>query len=56
MKLATGCHFCDFKKTCWSDANNGYGLRAFNYSNGIRYFTEVNKTPDVEELDIRNGN
>jgi hypothetical protein len=56
MKLATGCHFCDFKKTCWADANNGTGLRAFNYSNGIRYFTEVNKTPDVEELDIRNGN
>lgn len=52
MKLAVGCTFCDFKKECWKHTNNGKGLRAFNYSTGIRYLTEVNKTPDVEEVKI----
>lgn len=52
MKLAAGCSFCDFKKHCWSGANNGHGLRAFKYSNGVRYLTSVNKTPDVEEIQL----
>jgi hypothetical protein len=24
-------------RTCWSDANEGKGLRVFNYANGPRY-------------------
>jgi hypothetical protein len=50
MKLATACSFCDFKKHCWSSSNNGAGLRAFKYSNGVRYLTSVASTPDVEEV------
>ena len=51
-KLAVGCVFCGFKKKCWADANGGQGLRAFKYSNGVRYLTTVAKTPDVEEVQV----
>lgn len=50
MKLAIGCVFCPYKETCWSDANNGQGLRSFKYSNGIRHLVQVNKVPEVEEV------
>ena len=33
-----------------SDSNKGMGLRTFKYSNGYRYFTHVEKEPQVEEL------
>ena len=49
-KLAIGCVFCGYKKECWADANNGKGLRAFQYSNGVRYLTQVHKTPNVDEI------
>ena len=49
-KLATGCIYCSHKHTCWSDANSGEGLRAFNYSTGKRYLTHVEKAPNVEEV------
>jgi hypothetical protein len=42
-KLAIGCVFCPHKERCWSDANGGQGLRAFQYSNGVRYLTQVGK-------------
>lgn len=51
-KLAIGCVYCPFKKTCWADANGGMGLRAFKYSNGIRYLTVTAKTPDVYEVPV----
>jgi hypothetical protein len=51
-KLVIGCVFCPYKKECWKDANNGAGLRAFKYSNGIRYLTTVARTPDVEEIKL----
>jgi len=51
-KLAIGCVFCSFKKKCWADANGGQGLRAFKYSNGVRYLATVAKTPDVEEVQV----
>lgn len=51
-KLAIGCVYCPYKKTCWADANGGMGLRAFKYSNGIRYLTVTAKTPEVEELTV----
>jgi len=50
MRLATGCHYCDFKFSCWSDSNNGHGLRSFQYANGVKYLTQVNKEPDVPEV------
>ena len=49
-KLAFGCFYCEHKRTCWSDTNEGKGLRVFNYANGPRYFTKVVKEPNVEEI------
>lgn len=48
-KLSLGCSYCAYKEDCWSDANNGKGLRKFFYSNGPRWFTEVKKEPKVDE-------
>ena len=49
-KLAIGCFYCLHNRTCWSDANEGKGLRVFNYANGNRYLTKVKKAPNVEEV------
>jgi len=49
-ELATGCKFCQFKEICWSDSNNGRGLRVFKYSNGPAFLTKVVKEPKVEEI------
>ena len=49
MKLPSGCAYCPYKFECYSDANDGDGLRAFRYSNGPVYFTEVAVEPRVEE-------
>lgn len=49
--LNKNCSFCVFKFRCWQEtANNGEGLRAFRYANGVKYFTEVVKAPKVEEI------
>ena len=50
LKLAVGCVYCRHKSMCWSDANQGKGIRTFKYSNGKRYLVQVAKTPDVEEI------
>jgi hypothetical protein len=49
-KLAIGCVFCPHKRECWSDVNNGKGLRAFKYERGTTYLTQVAKEPRVEEI------
>ena len=49
-KLAFGCFYCEHKRTCWSDTNEGKGLRVFHYANGYRYLTQVKKAPNVEEV------
>ena len=49
-KLAIGCVFCPHKRECWSDANNGKGLRAFKYEKGTAYLTQVYKEPRVQEI------
>ena len=49
-KLAIGCVFCPHKRECWSDANNGQGLRAFKYEKGPTYLIQVSKEPRVEEI------
>ena len=49
-KLAISCVFCPHKRECWSDANNGQGLRAFKYEKGTTYLTQVSKEPRVEEI------
>jgi hypothetical protein len=48
-KLAIGCLYCAHKRSCWSDANQGQGLRAFKYAKNTRYLTQVGKQPNVEE-------
>lgn len=50
MKLDINCSYCAFKEVCWSDANNGDGLRLFLYSNGPRWLTHVEREPDVYEV------
>ena len=49
-RLDTACVYCNYKHDCWSDANDGKGLRSFKYSTGQRYFTHVEKEPNVEEV------
>lgn len=47
--LSTGCSYCNHKFHCWSDANNGQGLRTFAYANGPKFFTHVEREPKVVE-------
>ena len=51
-KLDIGCSYCAYKVNCWSDSNEGKGLRKFIYANGPRYLTQVAKTPEVTEVDL----
>ena len=44
VKIATGCSYCKFKKTCFPNA------RLFLYSTGPRWLTTVNRIPDVYEV------
>ena len=49
-KLDVRCIFCAHKSKCWSDTNDGKGLRIFQYERGKRYLTQVKREPNVEEL------
>ena len=49
-RLGTSCLYCNHKRECWKDVNNGHGLRVFNYARGYRYLTKVEKIPDVPEV------
>lgn len=49
-KLGINCVYCSHKSECWSDANEGKGLRVFKYAKGKRFLTHVEKEPDVEEV------
>jgi len=48
-RLAVGCSYCPYKLDCWSDANEGKGLRKFIYSKGPKWLTKVVKEPNVSE-------
>ncbi len=50
LKLARKCFYCPHKFECHRGANDGKGLRAFQYSKGITYLTHVVKEPKVEEI------
>lgn len=45
-KLGVNCSYCPFKRECWP------GLRAFAYSTGPVFLTEVRRLPDVPEIKI----
>lgn len=47
--LGVGCSYCPHKENCWSDANDGKGLRKFYYASGPKWFTKVVKEPKVDE-------
>lgn len=42
--LHKNCSYCVFKDKCWK------GLRKFKYADGVKYFTQVNSLPRVEEV------
>ena len=46
QKLETGCSYCHFKLSCYPP------LRAFEYSYGPRYLTEVANEPQVQDIKI----
>ena len=50
MKLHRNCTYCNFKFDCFEDANNGKGLRVFQYAKGPMYFTRVTAPPKVQEI------
>ena len=52
MKLGVNCSYCSRKQVCWSDSNDGNGLRKFVYSYGPVFLTDVVRTPKVPEVDI----
>ena len=48
-KLNVNCSYCPFKFGCWSDSNGGKGLRTFAYSTGVKFMTNIEKEPRVQE-------
>lgn len=50
FKLPIGCVYCSHKIKCWSDSNQGNGLRAFRYAKGVRFLTQVQRIPEVPEV------
>lgn len=48
--LCLQCRYCDYKRECWKDSNEGRGLRGFLYSNGLKWLTKVGRLPDVKEI------
>tara|TARA_R110002020_G_scaffold191872_1_gene391839 strand:+ start:827 stop:1699 length:873 start_codon:yes stop_codon:yes gene_type:complete len=44
LKLAVGCSYCQFKKSCYPE------LRTFLYSTGPRFLIEVKNEPKVSEI------
>lgn len=49
-KLGVVCSYCSHKDRCWSDTNNGLGLRQFIYSTGPVWLTNVAVEPKVYEV------
>jgi hypothetical protein len=48
--LGVNCSYCSHAKRCWSDSNNGLGLRTFLYSTGPKFLTKVVREPQVKEI------
>jgi len=53
FKLPRQCTYCPFKFECHKDANEGKGLRVFQYARGVTYLTTVKKLPKVDEITNR---
>ena len=50
MKLHRNCTYCPHKFECHKEANDGQGLRTFQYAKGRVYLTKVVKQPNVQEV------
>ena len=50
IKINKNCYYCPYKFECYSDANEGKGLRTFMYARGPVYLTKVTKEPRVDEV------
>ena len=50
MKINKNCGYCEFKKDCYHEANEGRGLRVFKYSKGLMFLETVKAEPKVEEI------
>ena len=49
LRLPRECGYCPHKHECYADANNGYGIQTFIYSNGPKYLIRVAALPKVME-------
>lgn len=49
-KIARECTWCSHKFECHKGANDGKGLRVFDYAKGPAYLTKVVKIPQVIEI------
>lgn len=45
LMLDLKCRYCPFKWECWKAANGGAGLKAYAYSSGPVWFTNVKRKP-----------
>ena len=50
LKLCTTCSYCGYKNVCWSEANAGNGLQAYQYSNKVEFLVKVVKEPKVDRI------
>lgn len=50
LTLHKNCTYCVFKDLCWKDANNGQGLRYFQYAQEVVPLVKVVSTPRVPEI------
>ena len=50
MKLPRMSTYCPHKFECNKDANDGKGLRVFEYSKGLNYLTKIVREPKVNEI------
>ena len=50
FKLPRECTYCNHKFECHQDANDGKGLRVFEYARGPVYLTKVERVPNVVEI------
>ena len=48
--LDIGCSYCAFKNHCWSDANDGKGVRSFIFTHGIKHNTNIVREPRGREF------
>ena len=53
MKLPRMCTYCPHKFECHKDANDGEGLRVFDYAKGPLYMTKTVREPKVAEITKR---